>query len=250
MGIGPSLSNQLLAQSSVNAGRIPTNIPVLVPDNDHPKLPLYDYIKSLDFSQGLDGLVKDPNTGLWSNRTPAIPVNLSPTSKITPSNTRGTIYFTDPYFTNHPIPSLTSNTPAVHIDSSPMGESPPAPKLKLQMPAFGAATMGHQTGEVGKVVAKTVKETIATVQDTWDHWSGHLGDLLTDVKWVWWGMVAVVVTYELYRYTPIFEILEEALKALMGALRSSLKVLGWVWDGFEDLMEELWSVVRRLFGSS
>lgn len=141
-----------------------------------------------------------------------------------------------------------NRTPGVHMDSSPMSESPPAPKFT--MPAYGAVTMGHQTGEAGKAVQKAVQDTVNTVQDKWDHWSGNLSDLLRDVEWVWVGVMAVAGTYGLYRYTPILGILWEGLKALMIALRSSLKVLGWVWNGFEALMEELWSMVRRLFGGA
>lgn len=139
-----------------------------------------------------------------------------------------------------------------HIDHSNASEllpRDPSPAQELRMPEFGAVSMGYATGQAGKSVVHSINSGMEWIQEKWDSWSGTLGELLGDFHWVWWGLVAVAGAAVLYEFTPVLGVLWDALGMMTQILRGALKILGWVWDGFTGLIEELWSTFLRLVGA-
>lgn len=114
----------------------------------------------------------------------------------------------------------------------------------------GASTLpmrlGFETGEASKAAVTGIKEGVASLGARWDHWKGTLSELLADVKYVWWILGAGLVAVALYETWPVWSFLWEALMLVMKGLRSALHVLGWVWDGFTELVAELWSGVSGM----
>lgn len=167
-----------------------------------------------------------------------------------------------------PAPQPASHTTVTNMAPHVPGAPPVHPEVPLTNPydprhsaAFmypGASHLamqtGFQTGETSKVVATSVKETVSHIQTRWSNWKGTLEELLKDVKYVWWVLAAGVVGYLLYETYPVWSLLWDALMMLMRALRGALRVLQWLWDGFTELVAELWSgvtwVVHRITGSS
>lgn len=118
--------------------------------------------------------------------------------------------------------------------------------IALSYSANPAFVAGYKTGERAKEIAHNVKEALTDVSNKWDNWKGTLKELLADAKWVGYAIGAAIIGYVLFETFPVWSFVWDALMMVMRVLKQALHVLGWVWDGFVELMQEIWHSLAQL----
>ncbi|MBU6174256.1 MAG: hypothetical protein KGQ60_10660 [Planctomycetes bacterium] len=167
-----------------------------------------------------------------------------PPAQVAPSTTSTS---TPPDAPGAPPPTQVPIDPP-HPDVSVVGDR--LPMLPMRYPGNAAFLLGGATGtkikEVAHDVSLKVDEFLDDTGKKWESWKSTLPELLADVKWVGYAIGVVILGYVLVETYPVWSLVWDALLFIMDMLKSALRVLGWVWDGFTELMQEIWQSLRQL----
>lgn len=181
----------------------------------------------------------------------AVKKHFPPPPQVAPSTTPTS---TPPDAPGAPPPTQVPIDPP-HPDVSVVGDR--LPMLPMRYPGNAAFLAGVATGKKMKHAGHKIKETYHDIslkvddflEDTskkWESWKSTLPELLADVKWVGYAIGALILGYVVVETYPVWSLVWDALVFIMNMLKSALRVLGWVWDGFTELMQEIWQSLRQL----